>query len=104
MVQNDLSQAGTVGDLRPRLQGRMVRTDRYKYCVYEYGKQRESLVDMNEDPLETKNLAGQAEYRDTLHKHRALLQRFGEQHKDVLVAEMLKNDVKPRPFPPAGNR
>ncbi|MGY8770114.1 MAG: sulfatase family protein, partial [Pirellulales bacterium] len=104
VVQNDLSQAGTVGDLRPRLQGRMVRTDRYKYCVYEYGKQRESLVDMNEDPLETKNLAGQAEYRDTLHKHRALLQRFGEQHKDVLVAEMLKNDVKPRPFPPAGNR
>ena len=81
------------------MRGRMVRTDRYKYCVYEYGKQRESLVDMKEDPLESKNLAHQAEFQDTLAEHRELLVKFGEQHDDTLVSLLLTGNVGPRPFP-----
>ncbi|MFT7641829.1 MAG: arylsulfatase A-like enzyme [Pirellulaceae bacterium] len=98
VIQNDMSQAAAVGDFRPQMQGRMVRTDRYKYCVYQYGKQRESLVDMQADPLELKNLAQQAEFQDTLAKHRKLLVKFGEQHEDKLVPELLQNNVGPRPF------
>lgn len=103
VVQNDMSQAGTVKDFLPRMQGRMVRTDRYKYCVYEYGTQRESLVDMNKDPLESKNLAGLKEYQDVLGEHRDLLMRFGKQHNDKLVPVLLNNNVEPRPFRESGD-
>lgn len=99
VIQNDLSQAAAVAELQPQMQGRMVRTDRYKYCVYEYGKQRESLIDMQDDPLESRNLAALAEYRDVLLEHRALLQGFSEQHDDTLVADLLMNNAGPRPFP-----
>ena len=38
-------QAALAGNFVPTTEGRMVRTERYKYCVYSCGQQRESLVD-----------------------------------------------------------
>lgn len=99
VVKNHMSQSGTIGKFRPETQGRMVRTDRYKYCVYEHGKQRESLVDMIDDSLESKNLARMKEFRDVVAKHRRLLRTFGEQYDDELVSKLLNNNVAPRPFP-----
>ncbi len=98
VIQNHLSQTAPVGDIRPTAQGRMVRTDRYKYCVYSHGLRRESLVDMKKDPLETKNLAMNPAYRQVLLEHRRLLRRFAEQHDDPLVAELLADNAAPRPF------
>ena len=54
-------------------QGRMVRTERFKYCVYDHGQHRESLVDLQTDPGEIRNLAGDPKYRKILLEHRALL-------------------------------
>jgi arylsulfatase A-like enzyme len=93
-----------VDGIKPSLQGRMVRTDRFKYCVYDYGDQRESLVDMQADPLETKNLARQPEFRDVLIQHRQLLRAFATRHDDVLVELLLADDVARRPFPIRENR
>jgi hypothetical protein len=42
-----------VDGIKPTMEGRMVRTDRYKYCLYAHGNRREALYDMQEDPLET---------------------------------------------------
>jgi hypothetical protein len=80
----------------------MVRSDRFKYCVYDYGLQRESLVDMHADPLETKNLARRPEFRDELVRHRRLLRDFAEKHHDTLVDSLLADDVAGRPFPVNG--
>jgi choline-sulfatase len=99
VVQNHMIQGGTIGELKPTLQGRMVRTDQFKYCVYDYGNQRESLVDMQADPLETRNLARQPAYRDVLLKHRGLLRAFARKHGDSLVDLLLADDVASRPFP-----
>lgn len=88
VVENNLSQTGTVDGMRPTMEGRMVRTDQYKYCVYNRGQQRESLVDMKADPS----------YRKVLLDHRELLTRFGQEHNDPLVAELLADNVKPIPF------
>jgi choline-sulfatase len=98
VVQNDMSQTGVVDGMRPTLAGRMVRTDRYKYCVYSNGRQRESLVDLQADSGETNDLATDPEYRQILLQHRELLARFGREQNDPLVAELLADDVKPVPF------
>jgi len=98
IVQNHLAQTGEIDGLKPTMQGRMVRSERYKYCIYSRGRQRESLVDLQEDPGETNDLATDPRYREVLLEHRALLARFGVEHKDALVADLLADDVKPIPF------
>jgi arylsulfatase A-like enzyme len=98
VVENHLSQAGEINGLIPQMEGRMVRTERYKYCVFSRGNQRESLVDLQVDPDETTDLATDPKFRDILLQHRALLRRFGAEHKDALVAELLADNVKAIPF------
>ena len=100
VVENDMSQAGELDGLTPRMEGRMVRTERFKYCLYSRGQQRESLVDMQADPGEMTNLAADPDYRAVLLQHRELLGRFGREHRDPLVAEMLADNVKPIAFTP----
>jgi arylsulfatase A-like enzyme len=56
--------------------GRMLRTSRFKYCIYRDGKLRESLVDMRSDAGEMKNLVNKKEYTTTLLKHRRYLQQW----------------------------
>lgn len=98
VVQNNMTQAGLVGDSVPMTTGRMVRTERYKYCVYAHGEHRESLVDLETDPGEMVNLSRNPAFREVLLEHRARLRKFGDEHNDPLVATMLADDVAPRPF------
>lgn len=98
VIENNMSQAGTVDGMTPQADGRMIRTDHYKYCVYSRGIRRESLVDLQKDPGETRDLAGDPAHRKVLLEYRGLLEKFGRQHNDPLVAELLADDVKPRPF------
>jgi len=53
--------------------GRMLRTDRFKYMVYDSGSNREMLIDLSNDPGEMTNLAGDAQFADALNEHRRLL-------------------------------
>jgi len=100
VVEDDMYQAGTIDGFRPTTEGRMVRTERYKYCVYSRGERRESLVDLETDPGETKNLAGNPNYCSVLLDHRASLARFAKDHNDPLAAALLADNVKPIPFTP----
>lgn len=98
VVEDNMNQAGEVNGLKPQMEGRMVRTDRYKYCLYSRGNQRESLVDMHADPGEMQDLATDPAYRKVVLEHREMLVRFGQEHHDPLVATMLADNVKPIPF------
>ncbi len=53
--------------------GKAVVTDRYKYILYDEGESREQLMDLQVDPHETRNAAGDADKADVLEKHRRLL-------------------------------
>ena len=55
--------------------GRAVRTDRYKYIVYDRGRYPEQLFDMKTDPGEMVNLAVESRHREVLQEHRRLLFR-----------------------------
>ena len=56
--------------------GRMVRTARFKYAVYSWGKNREQLFDLQRDPGEMRNLAEDAAHSQVLNDHRARLKRW----------------------------
>ncbi|MHC4440212.1 MAG: sulfatase family protein, partial [Planctomycetota bacterium] len=66
---------------------RMVRTKRFKYCIFDSGRHREQLVDMVNDPGEMKNLAGDEKYKDVLVKNRRLLHQWIEKTGDKIGAE-----------------
>lgn len=85
VVSNHMIQGST--DEKPI--GRMLRTARYKYCIYDLGKHRESLIDMKEDPLEMKNLARNPEYRVILDKHRGLLKDYAKKSGDKEALKLL---------------
>jgi arylsulfatase A-like enzyme len=55
--------------------GRMVRTERYKYVRYK-GDPIVQLFDMHDDPWETRNLADEAHFADTLRDHERLLNEW----------------------------
>jgi arylsulfatase A-like enzyme len=66
---------GKVGEDRwPK--GRMVRTFRYKYCVFDTGAHREQLFDLEQDPGETVSVAGDPAFRDVLESHRGYLREW----------------------------
>ncbi|MBC8373521.1 MAG: sulfatase-like hydrolase/transferase [Phycisphaerae bacterium] len=52
---------------------RMIRSRKFKYCSYAADTGNESLVDMENDPGEMRNLAGDQKFRDVLAEHRRLL-------------------------------
>ena len=63
--------------------GRMLRTARFKYCVYKEGEIRESLVDLVKDPGEMNNLAGRKGFEKHLNKHREFMQKWIAESKDA---------------------
>lgn len=60
-------------DAELKTSGRMVRTERFKYVVYDSGRNREQLFDLQKDPGEMVNLAVESRYHDELVRHRDLL-------------------------------
>jgi len=126
--ENHLSQGKGVGETREEQQsnklqpyGRMVRSDRYKYCVYSEGKQtlpevdistlsgekktleeqrlllrtvrQESLIDMKNDPGEMKNLAKDPAYREVLQQHRQYLEDFCRKYGDNFSAPEVHDET-----------
>ena len=63
--------------------GRMLRTARFKYCVYKEGEIRESLVDLVKDPGEMNNLAGRKGFEKHLNRHREFMQKWIAESKDA---------------------
>lgn len=100
VAENHMMQAGKINGYTPSLRGRMVRSDRFKYCVYNRGMRRESLFDLTADPGETVNLAGDPEYHDALLQHRGMLLSFAQEHHDTEAQRMLADGVKPIPLTP----
>jgi len=90
VCQNHMVQCEPVNgrDLKPH--GRMVRSDRYKYCLYSEGQRRESLIDMERDPGEMVNQAGNPGFKSVLIQHRAYLKEHAERHDDKKALEMLQ--------------
>ena len=68
---------------------RMIRSERFKYVVYEEGTNREQLTDLEADPGEMKNLAGDSAYRGVLMQHRRDLAEWTQRIGDSIAAPWL---------------
>lgn len=90
VVQNCMVQGAEVDGAKPEPSGRMVRSDRYKYCLYDMGEHRESLVDMKADPGEMINRASDPAMTETLADHRRMLRESAVEHEDALALSMLE--------------
>jgi arylsulfatase A-like enzyme len=77
------------GILAPGWAGRMVRTPKYKYILYNQGEGREQLFDMESDPLEMCNLVQDPKLQEILQQHRAMLDRWCRQNNDPFLKSML---------------
>ena len=64
------------------VEGRMLRSARYKYIRYNSGEHPEQLFDMEIDPLETRSLAGSAEHAGILRAHRQMLDGWMHANND----------------------
>jgi len=71
--------------------GRMVRTDRFKYCIYDSGKHREQLTDLKNDPGEMKNLAASPDHSAELARHRRLLADWIKKTGDRIGAKYVRS-------------
>jgi arylsulfatase A-like enzyme len=75
------------------LEGRMVRTDQFKYVVYSAGRNREQLFDVKEDPGEMVDLSNCTQYRNVLHRHREYLLEWCLDHDDVFAEHHQRDGV-----------
>jgi len=64
------------------LEGRMLRTDRYKYIVYSKGQIREQFFDLQADPGETRSLVASRAHTQELERHRRLLKGWCQETGD----------------------
>lgn len=65
--------------------GRAVRTARHKYVVYNWGRHREQLHDLEDDPGEMVNLAVSSRHSDVLQHHRQMLYDWCRQSGDAFA-------------------
>lgn len=69
----------------PDRKGRMLRTEKFKYCVYSNGE--EQLYDIINDPSEMNNLAGINSYQSTIDNHRTILKKWMKETEDTFSLE-----------------
>ena len=82
VCSNYLEAGAEVGGVRRTPSGRMVRGERFKYCVYDTGEASEELYDMVNDPGEMKNLAHNSDYEDVVRQYRGYLEEFRQKYND----------------------
>lgn len=90
VVENKMEQGEAVDGVVPVVIGRMVRSEQYKYCLYDSLTNREELFDLKNDPGETINIAGEKSMRNILLKHRNYLKEFAMKQNDTYAIKMLE--------------
>lgn len=83
VASNHFAQAMPLLGVKSTPAGRMLRSARYKYCVYDQGQRREALFDLENDPGEMTNLATDPASARILHEHRQLLLEWSHTHRDT---------------------
>jgi len=71
----------------------MVRTDRYKYVVYDWGEDREQLFDLANDPGELVDLSVDADHADVFAAHHDHLLGWCRETDDTFGSRYTEPDL-----------
>jgi choline-sulfatase len=82
VVENKMIQGELIEGYKPEPSGRMVRSTKYKYCIYDMGEKNESLIDLEKDPGEMNNLVAREKYKNVLEQHRTYLLEWCKMNND----------------------
>ncbi len=91
IVSDKMEQGEPINGRKPVPEGRMLRNERFKYWIYNEGNQRETLYDLQNDPGEMVNLAGDAKYKSELNKCRKLLTDWAKKNNDLFLKNLKFN-------------
>ncbi len=92
VVSDHMVQGDIVNGYKPEPEGRMIRNNHFKYWINSEGEQRETLYDLQNDPGEMVNLAGDPQYSSDLENCRAELYGWAETNDDPFIKYMIKQD------------
>lgn len=90
VVSDKLIQGEPVNGIKPEPEGRMLRNKQFKYWIYNEGLQRESLYDLQNDPGEMVNLAGDPKHEAELENCRNELYEWAQEYKDPYLKYLIK--------------
>ncbi len=90
VVSDNMVQGEAVNGEKPEPEGRMLRNNRFKYWIYNAGKQRETLYDLKNDPGEMVNLASDPKFRADLENCRTELAGWAQKYQDPFLKYLVK--------------
>jgi arylsulfatase A-like enzyme len=90
VVSDKPIQGDPVNGYKPQPEGRMLRNKNFKYWIYNEGKQRETLYDLENDPGEMVNLAQDPKFKKELENCRKELAEWAEKYKDPFLKYLIK--------------
>jgi arylsulfatase A-like enzyme len=90
VVSDQFDQGEAVNGIIPKPEGRMLRNARFKYWIYNEGIQRETLYDLQNDPGEMVNLAGDPKFKTDLNNCRRQLIDWAKRNNDYFLKNMIK--------------
>jgi choline-sulfatase len=90
VVSDNLVQGEAVNGQKPEPEGRMLRNNRFKYWIYNEGKQRETLYDLKNDPGEMVNLATDPKFKGDLDNCRRELTGWARKYNDPYLKHLVK--------------
>ncbi len=76
------------------MQGRMIRTEHFKYYIFDKGRQPEMLIDMDSDPGEMNNLVIDPAFKDVLSRHRAYLKQYAQETGDTFALTLMDRGIR----------
>jgi arylsulfatase A-like enzyme len=85
VVSDHLTQGEPVDGHKPEPEGRMIRNKEFKYWIYNQGKQRETLYDIQHDPGEMVNLVNNPSYQNQLKECRKQLMEWAKVNNDSFI-------------------
>jgi arylsulfatase A-like enzyme len=83
VVSDKFDQGEVINGQIPKPEGRMLRNVHYKYWIYDEGNLRETLYDLQNDPGEMVNIAGDPKYKTELNNCRKQLMDWAIKNSDA---------------------
>lgn len=90
VVSDLLDQGEAVDGKKPKPEGRMLRNKQFKYWIYNEGNQKETLYNLQNDPGEMVNLAGDPKFSNELKNCRSQLLEWAKKNNDPFQKFMVK--------------